>query len=103
MSPFSGIHLAGGLSGNLGTDYDSEENTALPDRRIWRLFGDLTGLSLNYIPDASVLSTDFAAFRAVFGTNSSLSIFQSGVDSNGNGVIDSDDFAQFRMRFGISI
>lgn len=54
----------------------------------YRLFGDSNG-------DRSVTSTDFAAFRGVFGTGSSF------FDFNNDGQTNSDDFAEFRKRFGI--
>lgn len=52
-----------------------------------RLFGDANG-------DLTVNSTDFAAFRLVFGT-SSLAF-----DFDGDNNVGANDFAAFRMRFG---
>ena len=56
-----------------------------------RLFGDADG-------NATVTSSDFAAFRSVFGTGG-ISPF----DFNGDFGVNADDFAQFRKRFGLSI
>jgi hypothetical protein len=55
-----------------------------------RLFGDSDG-------DRDVDVSDFAAFRAAFGS-SNLTF-----DYDGGGGVDANDFGQFRARFGSSI
>jgi len=59
--------------------------------KLYRLFGDSDG-------DNVVSSTDFSAFRGVFGTMTG-----SFFDSNGDGNITSEDFAAFRRRFGTGV
>lgn len=55
-----------------------------------RLFGDSNG-------DRVVNSTDFAAFRLVFGTNNAV------FDFDGDTNVGAGDFAAFRLRFGIML
>ena len=54
------------------------------------LFGDADG-------NGNVNASDFAAFRSVFGTGSSI------FDFNGDNSTNAADFAQFRARFGTSL
>jgi hypothetical protein len=78
-----GINLDGDGNGTVGPDYVLNFH---------RLFGDANG-------DLSVNSTDFSAFRAVFGTSSGASTF----DTDGNNVVDATDFVQFRLTFGTTL
>lgn len=57
---------------------------------VFRLFGDASG-------DASVGFDDLAAFQAAFGTNNFA------FDFDGNGVVDTNDYKQFRLRYRESL
>jgi uncharacterized protein (TIGR03118 family) len=61
---------------------------------LFRLFGDVSG-------DGVVNGTDFAAFRAVFGT--ATFPLGSPFDIDGDGVVNGTDFAAFRARFGTAV
>jgi len=60
------------------------------NQSLHRLFGDADG-------NATVNSTDFAAFRSFFGLGSSI------FDFNDDLLTNSNDFAEFRKRFGLML
>jgi hypothetical protein len=73
-----------------GTPGDDFTLVGTPANGLFRLFGDADG-------NATVNSTDFAAFRTFFGLGASI------FDFTGDGLTNSNDFAEFRKRFGITL
>lgn len=83
-------NLDGDNNGSAGGNYELiGDPTVAP--RLFRLYGDSDG-------NGTVTSTDFAAFRSVFGL-AGPSIF----DANNDGIVNSTDFAEFRKRFGVGV
>lgn len=78
-----GVLLDGDNNGTAGGNYVANFH---------RLFGDSDG-------NMVVNSEDFAAFRSIYGTSSSL----YGLDVNNDNIIDATDFMNFRSRFGVSM
>jgi hypothetical protein len=88
VTDVAGNPLDGNSDGIGGDDYVEVGDPAT--NKLFRLFGDADG-------NGFVDGIDFGAFRASFGTASSV------FDFDGGGFVDGLDFGQFRQRFGTGI
>src|SRR5207247_3043133 len=92
----NGQPLDGNGDGTGGDNFVFADSGLTTGSQLYRFYGDVNG-------DRFVNGTDFAPFRAAFGSGPGDPNYNAAFDVNGDGFVNGTDFAAFRGNFGQSI